>query len=74
MALTILEGVQATISPARMVTGARGGRLASGSNAKPDWNDEPSESMLLKIQEENGSNFNKHCGEIMDPSWSLDGI
>jgi hypothetical protein len=35
-----------------MVTGARGGKLASGSSARPDWNDEPSESMLLKTQEE----------------------
>jgi hypothetical protein len=47
-AFIILEGVQATISPAGMVTGARGGTLTSGSNARPDWKDEPSESMMLE--------------------------
>jgi hypothetical protein len=31
-----------------MAAGVRGGTLATGSGVKPDWNDEPSESMWLE--------------------------
>jgi len=52
MALTMRAGVQATSGPAGIATGARGGTLASGSNVRPDWNDEPSESMGFENLEE----------------------
>jgi hypothetical protein len=56
-----------------MATRARGGTLPSGSCAKPDWNDEPSESMEAETRKETASNFVKHCGEIMDPAWNDQG-
>jgi hypothetical protein len=68
MALSMRTGVQATIGPAGMAAGARGGTLASGSSVRPDWNDEPSESMWLENPEEiSNLNLDEHCGEIMDP-------